>query len=516
MLPDFSAMSQQALLDYIRLQCQQKGVGAISYPALKRQKGLYFALYNKGISQKHLTARLGMKEEYADFKARTFKRVMKDGTVRHRWSWDRVIKEVTPVVKSKGFLPPGQWFQANGMGSLVGSLYNLGKNWAELRDHFKSYKGSTFVQSRNGMRWRSHAEASLSNFLYARCIEHKRGEKYPAEYAAYGQAAYGYFDLHFRARDGRWIDVEIWGDKPKGHNEAGYKKKRIAKERFNKTNKRFLGLHYTDCYEDAHLITKLAPYIGRISPFVFDKPADKILQPTHWSNADELLDYCQQIAKEQPGGVFPTEGWLRKRGKWKTRKGPSYNTVSIYIKTWIGGIRQLRELLNQGRNSTTAWTKEKALAAYKAFFEKHGITPGQASTDSRDVDQDTLKEANNISAAIAKYVGSTRRVNKLAGILPERKKKWSEELLKQEVARLFAKYSLSMSQIARLRTADRRCFGVSREDANKARRVCGIIRDYVADPRALYESLGIKNVDIRTLKKYKRHLQHPIGGDPTA
>jgi hypothetical protein len=53
-----------------------------------------------------------------------------------------------------------------------------------------------------------------------------------------------------------------------------------------------------------------------------------------------------------PDGKFPTEEWLRKRGRWADRPGEPYNTLSVYIKQWIGGVRKLRLLLDQEEAST--------------------------------------------------------------------------------------------------------------------------------------------------------------------
>ena len=92
-----------------------------------------------------------------------------------------------------------------------------------------------------------------------------------------------------------WIDVEIWGDKLHVHNEQGYGEKREDKERFNKDNPNFIGLHFTDCFDEEKLSEILEPYTGVLEAFQFDKPTDKIIPTTHWSNTDELLEYCYQL-----------------------------------------------------------------------------------------------------------------------------------------------------------------------------------------------------------------------------
>ncbi len=496
----FSLMSEEEILQYLWARYQKYGIGSLSYVSIKNEKGLYFHLYKKGLKITEIINKLDLNEEYHAFKTENFTKTV-NGNIQRRWSWKRIIKEAAPIVEDNGFLPPAQWFQANKLGSLVFSVYKLGNDWNNLRAHFNSYENSDFIQSRNGLRWRSHPEASLSNFLYTRGIKHKNGEKYPDEYSDYGDASYGYYDLHFKSDANEWIDVEVWGDKPKGHNEQGYQKVRTAKERFNKKNKNFLGMHYSDCFEEEKLETLLNKYIGYISPYIFEKPTDKVIQSTHWSNADELIEHCKEIAKSQPGGIFPTEEWLRKRGKWKDRKGQPYNTVSIYIKTWIGGVRKLREILNQDQHSTVSWTKEKAVEEYRGFFKKYGITPGQARTSNRNISKDDVKRANNISIAVAKYVGSVEEVNKILKIEPSRKTKWNKDIILQEISRIFDKYSLGPTQISNLSKSDKKLFSIDKNDIIISKQLVDRVGSYFSGIKEVYAVLDIKIVDIRKLRK---------------
>lgn len=252
------------------------------------------------------------------------------------WTWEKVLVDVRPIVEREGFLPPAGWFQANGKPYLVQAVYNMDKTWEDLRVEFQSFENSSFVQSRNGMRWRSRPEASFSNYLYARGIEHKLGEKYPDSFSEFADQNYGYYDLHFLSKNSKWIDVEIWGEKPNGHGQKHYAHKRSQKEQFNKGRAGFLGVEFRDCYSDEDLGRVLEPFIGVIEPYIFEKKQDKLIHSVHWSNADELIDFCRELASQQKDGKFPTEEWLRKRGKWKDRKGEAYNTASVYIKKMVG------------------------------------------------------------------------------------------------------------------------------------------------------------------------------------
>lgn len=356
----FSKMTDAEIYQYLGRRYSRLGVAGIEYRSLATVKGLYHVLYQRGFRIKDIVRHLGIEEEYQEKR----KRVTSGGDVLDSWSWARVLRELDDVVDEAGFLPTAGALRQSGYGSLVQYVYDSGKSWADLRSHYNSDTGSSFVESRGGHRWRSHPEASLANFLYARGIRHKVGERYPADYETFSGRAYGMYDLHFVASDGRWIDVEIWGDKPNGHAVRDYAKKRQMKEAFNRRNPNYLGIEFEDCYHDESLSRILEPYIGEIEPFIFSEPSDKLLQTAHWSNADELLDACRQLASQQPDGIFPTEEWLRKRGKWAARPGPPYNTISVYIKKWIGGVRNLRKILGQEHASTMVWDSQKATREY--------------------------------------------------------------------------------------------------------------------------------------------------------
>lgn len=411
--------TKEQLIEDCRALYALRGFTGISFKNLKKVDGLYYRLYRFGITQKALLQLLGIEEEYKVYKKKVFKRTV-NGKIQRAWSWERVIKEARTIVKRQGFLPPGEWFHKNGLGSLVSAVYSHDKTWDDLRSEFASYEGSSFVESRSGIRWRSHPEASLSNFLYARGIKHKLGRKYPGDFAKFAQQNYGYYDVTILDKKNKWVDVEVWGDKPFGHDEKGYAKKRDLKEKYNLANKQFLGIQYQDCFDEQQLSVILKPYIGVIKPHIFEKPTDKVIQSTHWSNTDELVEYCRHFAKNCSGGKFPTEEWLRKRGKWKNRKGVAYNTLSIYIKTWAGGIRNLRKIIGQEENSTLTWDKEKTLVEFNKWYVKYGYTPSAAAQrflrHQISISKEEYNKAQRINAAIQKYVGSALEACKILNI----------------------------------------------------------------------------------------------------
>lgn len=406
---NFSNLSKEQLIEYCRDIYNKNGIEALSYTNLSTINNLYWCLYRLGITQKVLITALGLKNEYAEYK----KSIQK-------WSFEKIVEEGNKIIEEFGYLPPADWLRKNGYGSFVTALYGLDMSFADLRDFLNANESSSFVISKNGMRWRSHPEASFSNFLYARGIEHHVGIKYPDDYAEYSNLRYGYYDIRFLDKYGNWIDVEIWGDKPNGSSAEFYAYKRGIKENYNLNNDKFLGVEFRHCFDEDILTSLLEPYIGVIKPYIFLKATDKIIPSTHWSNADELIEYCEEFAKQFPNGKFPTEEWLRKRGKWKNREGPAYNTLAVYIKTWLGGIRQLRTILKQDHVSTVKWDREKALDEYKKWYEKYNIVVGAARSRYKrgkmQLTKDEYNKACCIEMAILKYIGSAAEAQKILGI----------------------------------------------------------------------------------------------------
>ena len=446
----FVKMTREELLEFCRELYAENGVSAFTYSSLKATPKLYGHLYAKGLSQKTLLKELGLEAAY---KQHLTSQPYKYGSdMRTRWTWGVLIEKAIAIKAREGRLPPALWFQSNGHAAFVQALYNLGHTWEQLREAVGDFTSSNFVQSRNGLRWLSHAEASLSNYLYARGIEHKKGERYGAGFAAISPSKYAIYDLHFKGVNGEWFDVEVWGDRPNGHAEKRYALVRQAKEKFNAGNIRFLGIHHSECYDDEKLDGIFHQAIGTIQPFRFDKPTDALINSTHWSNADELLDFCKDLAAKMPSGEFPAEDWLRKRGKWAGREGIAYNTLSVYIKQWLGGIRNLRRLIGQSDVSTQQWDRDSAIAAFKAFYELHGLTPNQAKNKNRRKNDGTISEnialeAIRIASAVEKYAGGSEVVSSELGISITRQTKWTPDAMMSAAKSLYDKYGHTPNQL---------------------------------------------------------------------
>jgi hypothetical protein len=458
--------TREELLAVLRTLYEVHGVEALSTPFLEKQR-VYARLLAVGLYQADYLEALGLAEEYAAWRnrGRTYR-----GTFRPKWTWERVIEKAREVKDQFGDLPTMEWFRKNGRTSLVNGVFRSGHSWGDLREALGSFTKSTFRTSRSGMRWLSHPEASMSDFLYARGIEHKRGERYDQGYAEQSGRRHGTYDMHFLASDGGWIDVEIWGDLPDNLSGGRYADTRELKEAWNEGNLKFLGIQYQDCLSDETLTRILEPFIGVIEPFRFEKPQDPFIETSHWTDSDELLETCRQLAAAMPDGIFPNEQWLRKRGKFSNRPGPTYNVVALRVNQWLGGMRKARELLGQSAASTTAWTPERAIQAWREFQAKYGLSPTQLASRERkkDFPPEVVKNAQAIrQAAVRHGVIDEARDGKSA-----RKIIWTEETVLAAWREFEAKHGCPPSKFV----GTKRRLKYSKALGNEAARIYNVAR----------------------------------------
>ncbi|MEW6596135.1 MAG: hypothetical protein AB1429_01430 [Pseudomonadota bacterium] len=424
---------RSALIAEARRLYQEHGLPALATEALNKAGVSEGKLRRVGLSHDDLLAELGLANEYARWRSETFTYA---GKRKPRWTWERAVEVARELIASHGDLPTVQWCRLNGLSQLTNTVHRLGRDWEDLRaaaglsTTVMRDGRPRYFDSRTGLRWRSRPEACLSNFLYARGIPHKRGERYPEDYAIQSGRTYGRYDLHFTSQTGEQIDVEIWGDIPDAYSHGRYAATRRKKEEYHADRSNFLGLHYLDCQSENRLAQLLAPYIGFIKPFQFTKPHDRQIESAHWSDADEMLESCRQLAALQPDGIFPNEQWLRKRGKYASRQGDTYNTLAAYVQTKLGGTRNVRTLLGQADANTAKWTSESVVEAWREFERRTGLTPAQCKGTYRRTHTN-----HDILAEGAKIYEAARRLGALARAHEDqigRKRKWTPERVEEE------------------------------------------------------------------------------------
>jgi hypothetical protein len=432
---------RRLLLETVRQLYAVHGIVALSTPFLEKQKSsLYAKLLAVGLKQPFLLAEFDLAEEYAAWREsnRSYR-----GSVKPKWSWDAAVSKAKEIVERDGELPNVQECRETGLSSLTNAVHNSGKTWEELRAAV-GLRADSFAESRNGMRWRSRPEACLSNFLHARGVQHRKGGRYPKDYTEQTRRRWGQYDLHFCSAKGEWINVEVWGDPLNGLSGGRYKRTRTLKEKWHRNDRNFLGISYQSCFSDIKLTEILKPYIGQIVPFRFERIGDDLVQTSHWSNKDELIQECRRLAEQMPNGVFPPESWLRKRGKYANRQGESYNTLAIRVNQWLGGTRNVRRILGQSEVSTAEWTKDNIAVAWHEFHANYGITPSQSigATYRKLLPRLVLAKGSRIYQA-ARYHGALSIIRNEG---TARKTKWTPGFTRAEWRRFFEKHHRTPSE----------------------------------------------------------------------
>jgi hypothetical protein len=239
------------LLSSVRSLCETHGLKALSTPFLEKQRdALYPRLLAAGLKQKELLHALNLTEEYATWRDanRSYR-----GVTKPKWSWDSAVARAKEIKAQEGDLPTVEECRLRGLSGMIAAVHRSGRTWDDLRRAVGCEPAQGFRESRNGMRWRSRPEACLSNFLYARGVKHERGKRYPDGYAVQSGRHWATYDLHFQTRDGRWIDVEVWGEDRGAISRGRYRQTRKQKETWQANRSDFLGIPYLDCLSDESL-----------------------------------------------------------------------------------------------------------------------------------------------------------------------------------------------------------------------------------------------------------------------
>jgi hypothetical protein len=247
---------RKQLLTTVRALFDAHGIEVLAVRFLMSQeKSFYQRLIKAGLNQPALLSALGLTAEY-----RTWRNSVRRyrGKVKAKWSWETAVATAKELVARDGELRSVAECRKAGLSSLTSAVHRAGRTWDELRIAvgLKPSKGSHI--SENGMIWSSRAQASLSNFLHARSVPHKKGERYPLPRSKASRRRWARFDLHFRSKSGEWIDVKVGGD-VNGKHPAG----RLAGY---VQNPRFLRIRYGNCLSPSALERALEPYIGVLAP----------------------------------------------------------------------------------------------------------------------------------------------------------------------------------------------------------------------------------------------------------
>lgn len=422
-----SNMDKAECASYLTNLFNEHGMQALTTSWLGKNGHLnvYKRFSAEGGSVQQLATTLGILDEFL-----VFRKAQADKNRYRIWTEEALDEQAHKLVAAHGRIPTAEWLSANQLSGFHAAVTTRYKTLEAFSKRFYD-RGATRQTSRDGQTWDSFAEACLANFLWSRNIAVYKGRRYPKEYEEQSGRAFGTYDLEFVGLEGDFkaqrILVEVWGDLPNGKRKDGYAETRQFKESFNVDNPNFVGLQYTDCYEEQKLIDKLFVYIGDLKPCRFVGEHDTHFPPTQWTLADEVVQKAKFIISKIDGGILPTSNWFKRNRSYLDRPVLEWEPV-----TWgafpdkirmIGGFRRLRDILGQSEANKSVWTREKVLDAMIATFNDHGTWPGKLRYDLKQkpnltaIQRVLLFKLQNISSVVPTHFGSMENAIKTATLM---------------------------------------------------------------------------------------------------
>ena len=381
-----------------------------------------------------------------------------------QWSPSKIDEVAEELVEKYQCIPSCEWLRLNGYASFMGHMTRINKqeSLAQLRERFGVNQNSQFI-SNDGVNHDSFAEACFANFLLARGIELRRGERYPVEYAEQSGYAYGKYDFHFRATTGiyadRIIDVEIFGCPRNFQAKEKYVAVKGAKEKFNEGRDTFFAVEYIFCYQENELVKRLEKYIGVIEPFVFANPSQAGLPSTSWSICNRVLQQCREVSAKMPDKTLPHADWMLCSGKHKDRvREPweatyRWNTLFRNI-VMLGGMYKVRKELGQDGGRRT-WTRQDLVVEVRVFWDEYGKSPSSFGSSVRnrrkkgeaisESDIETLNKAVNLQKACQNH-GGYASIREEAGV-PGRFQ-WTRHDLVKELRAFYEEHGKAPSRFS--------------------------------------------------------------------
>lgn len=266
-----------------------------------------------------------------------------------KWTDETFDVAIKDIIKQYECIPIAQFLIKNNHYDILQQINN--KTWCrsihELRKQYKVNDGNLIA--RNGIKYLSHSEVNVANFLIARDIKFENGYAYPQEYKD-DTGKRGVYDFHIIMND-KTYNVEIWGGcfRAGEERQADYAATRKMKETFNEKIGNFIGIEYLDCHHDDTLTKVFQQYIGVIHPFVFTKSVDKQIPSTAWARIDKVIETAKFAMEKLNVRKVPQQKWFGRSGKYKNRKIEDWEPKSWSPFEWnvrcIGGYNKLREIL---------------------------------------------------------------------------------------------------------------------------------------------------------------------------
>lgn len=260
-----------------------------------------------------------------------------------RWTIDRIHSTAKQLIEDFGCLPPQRAIAGNKeYGAFRLYLNRFNTLYEDLRKQYGVPNDLRLI-ARNGITFRSGAEAAVANFLIVRGFDVQLGQKYPKECGR--QWVY---DLHFKGCVGAYVescmDVEIFGGFFAGGQERvdAYEQSKAGKMEFNKNNPNFIHLDADKCWKDEFLTEFFRPYIGDPEVKVFDKIGE-LVPASMLAVADSTIQECEKLCDHLKVEEIPCRQWFLRTGKFADRKVEDWECAHLANDiTKLGGWNKVR------------------------------------------------------------------------------------------------------------------------------------------------------------------------------
>lgn len=339
------AMDKQTIIANLRELFDVHGISVLFCKWLMDRKAdiLHYRLLEKFETTLEDVAKLwNVHDEYL-VKKQELADAQKDAIIAsrglERWNLDRIHRTAKQLIEDFGCLPPHSAIA--GKKEYGAFSINLGKHNILYEDLRKQYGVPNDLRliARNGITFRSAAEAAVANFLIVRGIDVLLGKSYPKE-----SGRQWTYDLHFKNSDGNLMDVEVWGGEYSGGQERidNYEQNKAGKLEFNKNNPNFVHLHVDNCWKDDFLTEFFRPYIGDPEVQILDKIGE-LVPAVLLATADSTIQECKKLCERLKVEEIPCRQWFLRTGKFADRKVEDWECGHLaYDIPKLGGWNKVR------------------------------------------------------------------------------------------------------------------------------------------------------------------------------
>lgn len=302
------------------------------------------------------------------------------------------------IIDQFGCIPPRSVLYAKQFFDFLNRVKTYGPSLSAIRKRFDVL--DVIFTSVDGQNWDSFCEVNVANMLLIRGFSVTKGRRYAAAFSEQYPRNNAWYDLHFTATSeayaGKEISCEIWGG-PKHcwtqDNIDRYAQTKAFKVDFHKESNSFLGIDYTDCYNDQKILHILLPYIDKaaVLPSWAAKlpPVAVVALPVY----DRVLEESEQILQKLGTTELPAMAWFWRAGCYANRTIHAWepDSWSPYAKR-LGMVKITVVRRALGGKVRKTWTKESIVEEMVAWYKTHNASPKQIILKINQMSQPTAED----------------------------------------------------------------------------------------------------------------------------